>query len=407
MPESIARRKVRMALVGGGEGAFIGPVHRMAAELDGHITLVAGAFSNDAQRSIRSGTGLYGLPAERCYPDYQTMFAAQATLPPAERIDFVTIATPNHLHAPIAHAALDAGLHVVCDKPVTHRLADALALRERLVKTDRLFALTYNYSGYPMVREARALIQAGRLGSIRKVVCEYFQGWLAEDVESRGNRQAEWRTDPERSGAAGCFGDIGSHAQHLLEFVSGCVVGSLCADLSTFVPGRRLDDDGTVLLRFDNGAKGVLMASQIAVGEENNLRLRVYGDKGALAWSQMEPNSLTLRWPDHSMQTLRTGGPGGSPAGSAVTRLPAGHPEGYLEAFAALYRNFAQDVLRVERGASPERDYPGVEDGVRSLQFIETAVASSSANGDWLPLHQDVRQADQRDGSRVEWMTEL
>lgn len=381
--------KVRMALIGGGEGAFIGPVHRMAAELDGGITLVAGAFSSNPEKSLRSGIDLYGLAADRCYPDYQTLLAAEARLPQAERAEFVAITTPNHLHAPVAMAALDAGFHVVCDKPVTHRLSDAQSLRRRLAGSDRLFAVTYNYSGYPMVREARAVIRSGRLGTIRRVACEYLQGWLAQALEAGGNQQAAWRTDPERAGAAGCFGDIGSHALHLLEFVTDMPVQSLCADLSTFVPGRRLDDDGNVLLRFHDGARGVLSASQVAVGAENDLRLRVYGELGTLEWSQTEPNSLVLRWPDRSMECLRTGGPTVSAAGQTVTRLPAGHPEGYLEAFATIYRHFAADVRRLRQSLAAQGDYPGIDAGVRGLRFIEAVVESSAADARWTELDED------------------
>lgn len=379
-------RKIRMGMIGGGEGAFIGPVHRMAAELDGEVELVCGAFSSDPDRSRHSGQALYRLPAERCYPDYHTMLQAESALAPDRRMDFVTIATPNHLHFDAAVSALDAGFHVVCDKPVTHQLADAQALLERLKGSDRLFCLTHNYTGYPMIREAAALVASGALGSIRRVNCEYLQGWLATAEESAGNKQAEWRTDPARSGAAGCFGDIGSHAQNLLEFVSGQTVSSLCADLSAWVPGRKLDDDGNVLIRLAGGARGVISASQVAVGEENGLKLRVYGEKGGLAWSQTEPNSLTLKWPDRSVEVRRTGGPGITAASTAAARLPAGHPEGYLEAFAVLYRDFARDVLAVGAGATPSLNFPGIEDGVRGLRFIEAVVQSSAEGGRWLEI---------------------
>ncbi len=376
-----AGRKVRMGMIGGGEGAFIGPVHRMAAELDGEIELVCGAFSSDPERSRRSGQSLYRLPAERCYPDYGAMFEAEAALPAAERMDFVTIATPNHVHFDAARAAIEAGFHVVCDKPVTHTLADAEALQALLAGSDRLFCLTHNYTGYPMIREAQALIGAGALGSIRRADCEYLQGWLATSEEAGGNKQAEWRTDPARSGAAGCFGDIGSHAQNLLEFVTGQNISRLCADLSSWVDGRQLDDDGNVMIRMSGGARGVISASQVAVGEENGLRLRVYGERGGLAWSQMEPNSLTLSWPDRSVEIRRTGGPATSNAAAAVTRLPAGHPEGYLEAFAVLYRDFARAV---RSGDVPA--VPGIEEGVRGMRFIEAVVQSSAAGAVWLDI---------------------
>jgi len=379
-------RKVRMGMIGGGEGAFIGAVHRMAAELDGEIELVCGAFSSDPERSRRSGQRLYRLPVERCYPDYSTMFEAEAGLPPDERMDFVSIATPNHVHFRAARAAVEAGFHVVCDKPVTHTLADAESLELLLEGSDRLFCLTHNYTGYPMIREARALIESGALGAVRRADCEYLQGWLASDEETGGNKQAQWRTDPDRSGAAGCFGDIGSHAQNLLEFVTGQRVDRLCADLNTWVPGRALDDDGNVLIRMDGGARGVICASQVAVGEENGLRLRVYGEKGGLNWSQMEPNSLTLSWPDRSVEMRRTGGPSVSSAAAAVTRIPAGHPEGYLEAFAVLYREFARAVLAQEAGGQPKPDVPGIADGVHGMRFIKAVVESSAAGAVWLEI---------------------
>lgn len=381
-----SNRKVRMGLIGGGEGAFIGAVHRMAAELDGEIELVCGAFSSDPERSRRSGQVLYRLPPERCYPDYVSMLAAEARLAPEQRMDFVTIATPNHVHFDAASAAIEAGFHVVCDKPLTHRLADALALQTVLENSDRLFCLTHNYTGYPMIREARALIASGALGAIRRADCAYLQGWLATDEEASGNKQAEWRTDPARSGAAGCFGDIGSHAQNLLEFVTGQHIRRLCADLSTWVDGRALDDDGNVLIEMSGGARGVISASQVAVGEENDLRLRVYGEKGGLNWSQTEPNSLTLSWPNRSVEIRRTGGPSTTPAAAEVTRLPAGHAEGYLEAFAVLYRDFARAVLDRAAGGRAAPDVPGISEGVRGMRFIDAVVRSSAAGATWLEI---------------------
>ena len=379
-------RKLRMGMIGGGEGAFIGAVHRMAAELDGEIELVCGCFSADPERSIRSGVSLYHLPKERCYPDYQAMFAAQAQLEEGERMDFVTIATPNHAHFEPAVLALEAGFDVVCDKPLTHRLEDAQSLARMVAASERLLCLTHNYTGYPMVREARALIRAGLLGSVRRVNCEYLQGWLAGPEEQSGNKQAEWRTDPSRAGAAGCFGDIGSHGQNLIEFVTGQKIQSVCADLSTWVDGRLLDDDGNVLLRLDGGARGILSASQIAVGEENSLTLKVYGEKGGLEWSQMAPNSLILKWLDRSMEQRRTGGPAVTSAALDATRLPAGHPEGYLEAFAVLYRDFARAIRARQAGTVPDTDFPGVEEGLHGLRFIEAVVASSAAGGTWLEV---------------------
>ncbi|TDJ27340.1 MAG: Gfo/Idh/MocA family oxidoreductase [Gammaproteobacteria bacterium] len=373
-------------MVGGGEGAFIGPVHRMAAELDGEIELVCGAFASDPERSMRSGRDIYGLARERCYPDYEEMFAVEAARPPQAQMQFVVIATPNHIHYPVAKAALEAGFHVVCDKPVTHRLEEAEHLAELVSRSGLLFVLTHNYTGYPMVKEARNLVRSGAFGSIRRVVCEYLQGWLAEDVS---NKQADWRTDPERAGVAGCFGDIGSHGENLLEYVTDLKIVELCADLSSFVPGRQLDDDGNVLLRFGSGAKGILFASQVAVGEENGLRLRVYGERGGLEWSQTEPNSLIVRWPDRPYEVRRTGGSGLSAAALNATRLPAGHPEGYLEAFAVLYRNFASALRATLSGTDPNPemlDFPTIDDGVRGMRFISAVVTSSARGGQWMSL---------------------
>jgi len=384
--EKVAERKLRMGMVGGGEGAFIGPVHRMAAELDGGIELVCGAFSGDPERSRRSGEVLYGLRSERCYPDYPTLFSSEATRPEGERMDFVTIAAPNHIHFDAARRALDAGFHVVCDKPLTSSLADAQALAAEVRASGLLFCVTHNYTGYPMVREAQAVIGAGALGSIRRVNCEYLQGWLAEPEERAGNKQAEWRTDPDRAGAAGCFGDIGSHAQNLIEFVTACPIESVCADLTTWVDGRMLDDDGSVLLRLKGGGRGLLSASQVAVGEENNLTLKVYGEHGALEWSQTSPNTLALKWPDRSLEYRRTGGRGVSALAADATRLPSGHPEGYLEAFGVLYRNFARALRAVKLGRSPVTDFPDVEDGLRGMKFIEAVVASSADGTRWRDL---------------------
>ncbi|MEM8766572.1 MAG: Gfo/Idh/MocA family oxidoreductase [Pseudomonadota bacterium] len=382
----MAERKLRMGMVGGGEGAFIGAVHRMAAELDGEIELVCGAFSSDPERSRRSGEALYKLAPERSYENYQALFAGEAARPADDRMDFVTIVTPNHLHFDVARAALEAGFHVVCDKPLTHRLEDAHVLAEVAIASGRLFCLTHNYTGHPMVREARALVTSGALGAVRRVNCEYLQGWLADAEERSGNKQAEWRTDPDRAGAAGCFGDIGSHGQNLLEYVTGEIVTEVAAELTSWVDGRALDDDGNVLLRLSGGGRGVLSASQIAVGEENNLTLRVYGERGGLSWSQQEPNTLVLRWPDRSVEIRRTGGPGTGAASVAATRLPAGHPEGYLEAFAVLYRNFAAAMRAQAAGDRVSGDYPGIEDGVRGMRFIEAVVKSSAAGGSWISV---------------------
>lgn len=376
-------------MVGGGEGAFIGAVHRMAAELDGEIELVCGAFSSDAEKSRRSGQQLYGLPVERCYANYAAMFQEESQLDVAERMQFVAITTPNHVHFPAAKAALTSGFHVMCDKPVTRDLSEALELADLVQETGLLFGLTHNYTGYPMIKEARHLIASGQLGDVCRVICEYIQGWLADKLEDDDNKQAEWRTDPERAGAAGCFGDIGTHGENLVEYVTGLKIAELCADLTSFVPGRKLDDDGNVLLRFKGGAKGVLFASQIAVGEENGLKLRVYGERGGLEWSQMEPNSLIVRWPDRPFEVRRAGGSGLSTAALGATRLPAGHPEGYLEAFANLYRNFASCLQSRLAGAEvhdADVDFPLIGDGVRGMQFIDSVVASSNAGGSWVTL---------------------
>ena len=378
--------RLRMGLVGGGEGAFIGAVHRIAAELDGRIELVCGAFSSDPSRSKRFGQELYDLPPNRSYGTFNEMVTEELRLPTEERMHFVVIATPNHLHFPVAESSLQAGFHVVSDKPVTFDLGEARTLRALAAEKDLLFGLTHNYTGYPMVKEARELIKAGALGSIRRVIVEYIQGWLAERLETQGNKQAIWRTDPRFSGSAGCMGDIGTHGENLLEYVTGLEIDSLCADLTTFVPGRLLEDDGNVLLRFSNGARGVLLASQIAVGEENGLKLRVYGERASLEWVQTDPNSLVVRWPDRPFEVRRTGGPGVSEAATAATRLPAGHPEGFLEAFALLYRNFAAALEARLAGRDPtseELDFPTIDDGVRGMAFIDAVVDSSKRGGVW------------------------
>ena len=378
--------RLRMGLVGGGEGAFIGAVHRIAAELDGRIELVCGAFSSDPSRSKRFGQELYDLPPGRSYGTFNEMVTEELRLPTEERMHFVVIATPNHLHFPVAESSLQAGFHVVSDKPVTFDLGEARTLRALAAEKDLLFGLTHNYTGYPMVKEARELIKAGALGSIRRVIVEYIQGWLAERLETQGNKQAIWRTDPRFSGSAGCMGDIGTHGENLLEYVTGLEIDSLCADLTTFVPGRLLEDDGNVLLRLSNGARGVLLASQIAVGEENGLKLRVYGERASLEWVQTDPNSLVVRWPDRPFEVRRTGGPGVSEAATAATRLPAGHPEGFLEAFAVLYRNFAAALEARLAGRDPtseELDFPTIDDGVRGMAFIDAVVDSSKRGGVW------------------------
>jgi predicted dehydrogenase len=375
-----------MGMVGGGRGAFIGAVHRMAAALDGHIELVCGAFSSDPEKSKASGADL-GLAPERCYGSFEEMIRAEKRLKPEKRMHFVSIVTPNHVHFPPAKMALENGFHVICDKPLAFSLKEGLALEKIVEKTGNLFALTHNYTGYPMVKQARQMIKHGELGAIRKVVAEYPQGWLSTHLEASGQKQAAWRTDPSKSGIAGAMGDIGTHAENLAEYITGLKITELCADITTFVQGRQLDDDGNVLLRFEGGAKGILHASQISAGEENNLSIKVYGEKGGLEWRQMEPNSLIVRWLDQPMQIYRTGVGNLYPESTAHTRIPGGHPEGYLEAFANIYRNFAHCVKARVEGVAPDpllTDYPTVEDGVRGMKFIEKVIASGKSSQKWV-----------------------
>ncbi|MEH6582576.1 MAG: Gfo/Idh/MocA family oxidoreductase [Halioglobus sp.] len=382
--------KVRMGMVGGGEGAFIGVVHRMAAAIDGEIELVCGAFSSDAERSQRSGEALH-LPPGRVYRDYQAMMEGESALPAGERMQFVAIVTPNHMHFPVAEAALLAGFHVMSDKPATLSLDEALRLRDIVAGSGKLYGLTHTYTGYPLIKEARARVAAQALGKIRKIVVEYSQGWLADRQEDADNKQAAWRLDPAQAGISSCMGDIGVHAANLAEYVSGLKISSMCADLSAFVEGRELDDDGSMLLRFDNGAKGVLTASQVSVGEENGLKIRVYGEKGALEWKQQEPNTLWLKWADRPMEMLRTGGDYLGDLAAANTRTPMGHPEGYLEAFANLYMAFVGQIRALEAGEAPDAraaDCPGIEEAVRGMTFIELAVAASASDVKWHPFPQ-------------------
>jgi len=378
-------RKIRMGMIGGGRGAFIGAVHRMAAALDGQIELVCGAFSSDPKKSKLSGKDFF-LPVDRVYKDYQEMIRKEKALPKEERMDFVSIVTPNHMHYAPAKLALESGFHVVCDKPLCFDLKEAKSLVRLVSKTGLFFALTHNYTGYPMVKHARELIQKNKLGRIRKVVVEYPQGWLSTSLEKKKQKQAAWRTDPKQSGVAGAMGDIGTHAENLAEYITGLKITELCADLTTFVPGRKLDDDGSVLLRFSNGARGVLMASQIAAGEENNLRIKVYGEKAGIEWSQMEPNTMWMRWLDKPTEMLRVGVGNQSEHVLNHMRVPAGHPEGYLEAFANIYRNFAHCVQAQLAGKKPSKiytDYPTVEDGLRGMEFIYKVVASSKSKKKW------------------------
>jgi predicted dehydrogenase len=356
--------------------------------LDGHIELVCGAFSSNPEKSKASGKAWY-LPEERVYGSFEEMITQEKQLPEGERMDFVTIVTPNHLHFPPAKLALENGFHVVCDKPLAFTVAEARELVALVKKTGLLFALTHNYTGYPLVKQAREMVKSGKIGKIRKVVVEYPQGWLATKVEGGNNKQADWRTDPNRSGASGCMGDIGTHAENLAEFITGLKIKELCADLSTLVEGRQLDDDGNVLLRFDNGARGVLYASQISVGEENNLRIRVYGETGGLEWFQAEPNTLLVKYLDKPIEIYRTGQGYLTPQAAAHTRIPSGHPEGYLEAFANIYRNFAKCVQARLADKEPEavyQDFPTVEDGLRGMLFIETLIKSTKSSEKWVAM---------------------
>ncbi|MEO0469156.1 MAG: Gfo/Idh/MocA family oxidoreductase [Bacteroidota bacterium] len=380
----MTNRKMRMGMVGGGRGAFIGAVHRIAAAIDGEIELVCGAFSSNPEKSKASGADLY-LPPERVYGSFAEMIEKEKELPEGERMDFVSIVTPNHVHFPPAKMALENGFPVICDKPVTFSVEEAVELRKVIQDSGLTFALTHNYTGYPMVKQAKHMVQSGVLGKIRKVVSEYPQGWLSEFLEANDHKQAGWRTDPKRSGVAGSMGDIGSHAENLAEYITGLKITEICADLTTFVDGRLLDDDGNVLLRFDNGAKGILHCSQISNGEENSLNIRIYGEKGGLEWHQMEPNTLIHKTQD-SQRIIRTGVGNLCEAAQAAARVPAGHPEGYLEAFATTYKNFANTIRKRMSGEEPsaiDLDFPGIDDGLRGMVFIESAVNASKSDEKW------------------------
>jgi len=381
-------RKIRYGMVGGGRGAFIGGVHRIAAAMDQQIELVCGAFSSDPEKSKASGVDLF-LPANRCYGTFEEMIKAEKALPADQRMDFISIVTPNHMHFPPAKMALENGFHVLSDKPATFNLTESKELVSIVKKSGLLYGLTHNYTGYPLVKQAREMVASGKLGKIRKVVVEYPQGWLATNLEASGQKQAGWRTDPKQSGAGGCVGDIGTHAENLAEYITGLHIKELAADITSFVEGRQLDDDVNVLLRFDNGAKGVLHSSQISVGEENNLNIRVYGEIGSLEWHQKEPNTMLVKWMDQPMQVFRTANGYLCPAALAAGRTPPAHPEGYLEAFANIYKNFAQHIRCLLSNSSPDAlvtDYPKIQDGVRGMAFIEAVVASSKANAAWTKL---------------------
>ncbi|WAC15464.1 Gfo/Idh/MocA family protein [Dyadobacter pollutisoli] len=375
-----------MGMVGGSLDAFIGGVHRRAAIMDGEIELVCGAFSSDPAKSKETGKALY-LPENRVYNDFEEMILKEKQLPEGDRMDFVAIVTPNHVHHAPTKLALENGFHVVCDKPICLNTEEAEEIAALVEKTGLIFCLTHNYTGYPMVKEAKSMIASGALGEIRKVIVEYPQGWLATLVEVTGNKQAAWRTDPKRSGAAGGLGDIGTHAENLAEYITGLKITQVCADLTIFVEGRLLDDDANILLRFNNGAKGILQNSQIANGEENDLNIRVYGETGGLQWKQLDPNTL-IHKTNHGVRIIRTGVGNLSKAAQINTRIPAGHPEGYFEAFANLYRNFAIH-LRAHwegRDADPVYDFPTAKEGVRAMKFIDAVIASNNSDTKWTDL---------------------
>ena len=384
----MSNRKLRMGMVGGGKDAFIGAIHRIAANMDGLIELVCGALSIHTDVAKESGKMLF-LPEDRTYTSYEEMIAAEAKLPADKRMDFVTIVTPNFAHFGPAMLALENGFNVVIEKPVTFTLDEAKQLKKKVEETGLMLLLTHTYSGYPMVKEAKQIVKSGALGKVRKIYVEYHQGWLSKLSEREGNAQAAWRTDPKRSGKSGCMGDIGTHAAHLAEYISGLKITQMCASLNIVVEGRMLDDDGGILLRFEQNATGVLTASQIAAGEENALKIRVYGENGGLEWAQQEPNTLTIRWGDKPAQTLRAGNNYSDRESSYAThncRTPGGHPEGYLEAFGNLYRNFALSLSAKLNGEEPHKewlDFPGIEDGIRGMAFIDNVVASSQSDKKW------------------------
>jgi len=379
-------RKLRMGMVGGGIGSFIGDVHRKAAAIDGMIELVCGAFSSSAEKSKESGKVLF-LPEERCYATFEEMILAEKQLPEGERMDFIAITTPNYLHFAPAKLALQNGFHVVCDKPMTLNVEEAKELVALVEQTGLLFALTHNYTGHPMVRQAKAMVAHGDIGKIRKVQVQYLQGWMAAPIERIEGPKDFWRIDPAKSGLGGALGDIGTHAENLTEFITGLKITELAADLGRFGEGRILDDDGNVLLRMENGAKGTMSFSQIAAGEENNLAIRVYGEKGSLEWHQENPNELITRWLDQPKKIFSPNGNGLYPEAALVSRIPSGHPEGYLEAFATVYRSFANHLMSILAGETDhEPVYPTVYDGLRGLQFISAAVQSDSNNAAWTKL---------------------
>ncbi len=381
-------RNLKMGMVGGGPGAFIGEVHRKAARMDGGIDLVAGAFDINARKSKQMGKEL-NLDKKRVYSDYKQMIEKELALPEGERIDFVSITTPNNWHFPIAKDFLEAGFNVMCEKPMTLNVKEAKDLKQIVKKSGKVFGLMHNYTGYPMVKCARDMVKSGELGKIRKVVVQYPQGWLATAVEKTGNQQASWRTDPKQSGGAGCMGDIGTHAENLAEYITGLKITHICADLSIFVKGRKLDDDGNCLLRFNNGARGILHASQISIGEENNLAIWIYGEEKSVEWHQEHPNYLYVKVPDGPMQVWRRGNDyvaDKSASAGRATRLPFGHPEAFFEAFANNYVNFGDTIRAKLTGEEPDElmlDFPDVEDGLRGMLFIDTVLASTNSKQKW------------------------
>ena len=382
------KRKLRMGMIGGGKDAFIGAVHRLAFNMDGLVELVCGALSINPEIAKESGESLF-LAEDRTYLNFEEMLEKESVMPADKRIDFVTVVTPNFAHFAPAKLALQKGFNVVIEKPITFTLAEALELKQLVDQTGLILCLTHTYSGYPMVKQAKAMVKDGVLGKIRKVWVEYPQGWLSKLSEREGNAQAAWRTDPKKSGKSGCMGDIGTHAAHLAEYISGLQITHLCADLNIMVDGRALDDDGNVLLKFDNGAAGVLMASQVAAGEENALKIRVYGEKGGIEWAQHEPNTLLVKWLDAPTQILRAGANYTDRLSSFATsncRTPGGHPEGYLEAFANIYKNFATTLMAKMDGTAPSKealDFPSVDEGVRGMAFIDNVVASAQSDKKW------------------------
>ena len=383
-------RKLRMGIVGGGQGSFIGRVHVTAAVLDNRAALVAGAFSSDAARSKASAAD-YDVAPERAYGSYQEMFDKERALPAGERIDFVSITTPNHMHFPVAKAAVEAGFHVVCDKPLTLTLAEAEDLAKAVATSRSVFAVSHNYTGYPLVRQAREMILSGQLGEIQAIRAEYIQGWLRTRLESEGQKQAAWRTDPAKSGAAGCFGDIGTHAYNLGRYMTGLLPEKISGHLKIFVPGRPLDDYGTAVIRYENGALGTVTASQISHGRENDLRIQIDGTLGSLEWRQEEPNKMLVRHngKPHQLYTRDPNAPFMNDSGRAACRLPSGHPEAFFEAFANVYRAAFDAMAEAAGGGAFERTntvYPNIHDGVEGMYFIEQVVASSKADGAWLPL---------------------